>query len=297
MASILSNEELLKEAIKNCKSQSEILEYMGLRSAGGNFNTLKKYAKLYNLELPKVEYEERMSRIIKNNTIPNEEIFVKNSSYSKGQRIKKRLLDMGWKDECAVCGVGSEWNGKPLTLQLEHKDGDHSNNELSNLEILCPNCHSQTDTHSGKSNKRRNYYCGCGKKILTYKENCPSCNAPIEKDVFDEQSKNSKRNRNRNTKTSKSKKIKKSKQRNYCKCGKEIQKTSQQCNDCRARDRFGINYPPIDDLIDLVVEHGYSEMGRRIGVSATAVKKHIKKHQPDFQLSIARQSVINKENQ
>ena len=77
MASILSNEELLKEAIKNCKSQSEILEYMGLRSAGGNFNTLKKYAKLYNLELPKVEYEERMSRIIKNNTIPNEEIFVK----------------------------------------------------------------------------------------------------------------------------------------------------------------------------------------------------------------------------
>lgn len=267
MPSPLSNEKLLREAIKQCKSQSEILEYMGLRSAGGNFTTLKKYAKLYNLELPSPDYSERIEKLVKHNTYSNEKVFTKNSTYTSGQKIKKRLLDMGWKDECALCGIGSEWNGKPLTLQIEHKDGDHSNNELSNLEILCPNCHSQTDTYSGRSS-RTNYYCTCGKIILVYKENCPHCGISISQDEFTHQTL--------------------SKQRNYCKCGKEIQKTSQQCNDCRARDRFGINYPPIDDLIDFVVEHGYSEMGRRIGVSATAVKKHIKKYQPDFNLNQAR---------
>lgn len=268
MPSPLSNEKLLREAIKQCKSQSEILEYMGLRSAGGNFTTLKKYAKLYNLELPSTDYSERLEKLVKLNTYSNEKVFTKNSTYTNGQKIKKRLLDMGWKDECAICGVGSEWNGKPLTLQLEHKDGDHSNNEISNLEILCPNCHSQTDTHSGKNKKIKEYYCVCGQKILVYKEKCPHCGISISQEDFIHRTPFV--------------------ERNYCKCGKEIQKTSKQCNDCRARDRFGTNYPPIDDLIDLVVEHGYSEMGRRIGVSATAVKKHIKKHQPDFDLKQSR---------
>ena len=91
----LSNEKLLREAIKQCKSQSEILEYMGLRSAGGNFTTLKKYAKLYNLELPSPDYSERLEKLVKINTYSNEKVFTKNSTYMSGQKIKKRLLDMG----------------------------------------------------------------------------------------------------------------------------------------------------------------------------------------------------------
>ena len=42
----------------------------------------------------------------------------------------------------------SEWMGKPIPLELHHKDGNHYNNDLSNLEILCPNCHAQTDNYS-----------------------------------------------------------------------------------------------------------------------------------------------------
>ena len=44
---------------------------------------------------------------------------------------------------CNKCGI-SEWNGKKITLEIEHKDGDHWNNKKENLELLCPNCHSQT---------------------------------------------------------------------------------------------------------------------------------------------------------
>lgn len=48
-------------------------------------------------------------------------------------------------------GKLSEWMGKPIPLELHHKDGNHYNNDLSNLEILCPNCHAQTDNYRGKN--------------------------------------------------------------------------------------------------------------------------------------------------
>ena len=51
-------------------------------------------------------------------------------------------------DKCSVCKI-NEWNDKPLKLELEHKDGDSSNNLGYNLCLICPNCHSQTPTYKG----------------------------------------------------------------------------------------------------------------------------------------------------
>ena len=53
---------------------------------------------------------------------------------------------------CEECGI-SEWMNKPISMELHHKDGNHNNNNLDNLEILCPNCHSQTDTFRSKKRK------------------------------------------------------------------------------------------------------------------------------------------------
>lgn len=62
----------------------------------------------------------------------------------KIKRIKEYLFENNYKEyKCESCGISS-WNEKEITLQLHHKDGNHSNNKLSNLVILCPNCHSQT---------------------------------------------------------------------------------------------------------------------------------------------------------
>lgn len=52
--------------------------------------------------------------------------------------------------KCSECGV-SEWNNKPITLEVEHKDGKWDNNTSSNLCLLCPNCHSQTPTFRAKN--------------------------------------------------------------------------------------------------------------------------------------------------
>jgi hypothetical protein len=69
--------------------------------------------------------------------------------------LKVRLLEIGLKENrCEICGT-DEWGGKPLTLQLHHINGDGYDNRLENLELLCPNCHSQTDTYGGRNGHRR----------------------------------------------------------------------------------------------------------------------------------------------
>jgi 5-methylcytosine-specific restriction endonuclease McrA len=68
---------------------------------------------------------------------------------------KKRLIDAGIKeDKCERCGI-SEWCGKKLSIQLHHRNGDGTDNRLWNLEMLCPNCHSLTDTFGGRNGHRR----------------------------------------------------------------------------------------------------------------------------------------------
>jgi hypothetical protein len=74
------------------------------------------------------------------------------SSIRRG--LLNRMKKEGYDFKCIECGIGSEWNGKLLTLQLDHIDGDGKNHSLNNLRIICPNCHSQTETFSGRNVKR-----------------------------------------------------------------------------------------------------------------------------------------------
>ncbi len=69
--------------------------------------------------------------------------------------LRKRLLyERNY--TCEECGCGNTYNEKPLSLELEHVDGNSLNNRIENLKILCPNCHSQTPTFRGRNVKLRN---------------------------------------------------------------------------------------------------------------------------------------------
>ena len=69
--------------------------------------------------------------------------------------VKRRLIRLGLKENrCERCGI-SEWRGALLSLALHHINGDGRDNRLENLQLLCPNCHSQTDNFAGR-NIRRN---------------------------------------------------------------------------------------------------------------------------------------------
>lgn len=86
-----------------------------------------------------------------------EELF-KGNHTAPASRIKKHLIKAGYKEDyCEGCGI-TEWNNKPISLPLHHIDGNSKNNQLDNLEILCPNCHVQTDNYGSKNarNKERN---------------------------------------------------------------------------------------------------------------------------------------------
>lgn len=70
-------------------------------------------------------------------------------------KLKKRLLQAGIKaNRCEECGI-VDHNGKPLVMHLDHIDGNSCNHRLENLRMLCPNCHSQTDTYSGRNHKNK----------------------------------------------------------------------------------------------------------------------------------------------
>jgi DNA-binding CsgD family transcriptional regulator len=87
--------------------------------------------------------------------IPIEELLVVGRSATSRTHLKGRLISAGLKfARCERCGI-SDWHGRPLSLELHHINGEGADNRLENLEILCPNCHSQTDSWGGRNGHRR----------------------------------------------------------------------------------------------------------------------------------------------
>ena len=76
-----------------------------------------------------------------------EQIFIK--GYKSRDTLRKNLIVLRG-HKCEHCGLNS-WNDLPIALQVHHKDGDNLNNLLDNLELLCPNCHAQTENYCGKN--------------------------------------------------------------------------------------------------------------------------------------------------
>jgi transposase-like protein len=87
---------------------------------------------------------------------PLQDLLVAGRRRGRGH-LKRRLLGAGLKENrCERCGI-SEWQGKPLNMHLHHINGDGLDNRLENLELLCANCHSQTDTYGGRNGHRRRH--------------------------------------------------------------------------------------------------------------------------------------------
>lgn len=113
-----------------------------------------------------------MSRL---NYIPASEYLGKDK-FIATSKLKLKLLKEGIKENrCECCGI-TEWNGKPLVMQLHHIDGNNKNNSLNNLQMLCPNCHSQTENYCGSANEKKHNYCkDCGKEISEKATYCTKC--------------------------------------------------------------------------------------------------------------------------
>lgn len=107
------------------------------------------------LTLPKYDRSASIKRA--RTETPIEQFLVEGASCSRGN-LRRRLIKEGFLQEACYapgCTTTAIWNNKPLTLQLEHKNGVWNDNRLENLELLCPNCHSQTDTWCSKKKPKK----------------------------------------------------------------------------------------------------------------------------------------------
>ncbi len=147
--------EDLQNMIDTSSSIVEVLEKLGFNGYNGNHRTLTRRISVesINTEQMKLNYKEyRKARIDCTHNIHN--VFVTGSKTSR-KTIKKILTEnnlLAYK--CSECDNNGSHNGKPLILQLEHINGINDDNRLENLCFLCPNCHSQTTTFSGRNSKR-----------------------------------------------------------------------------------------------------------------------------------------------
>jgi predicted RNA-binding Zn-ribbon protein involved in translation (DUF1610 family) len=73
---------------------------------------------------------------------------------AKPHLLTRALIELGVPYECATCGCDGQWQGRSLTLEVDHIDGDYRNNLKDNLRFLCPNCHRQTPNFAGRSRGR-----------------------------------------------------------------------------------------------------------------------------------------------
>ena len=92
----------------------------------------------------------QMSKDEEREIVLNEILEGKHPSYQT-LKLKKRMIKDGIREnKCEICGIVG-WNDKPLSMQLDHIDGNSHNHKLENLRLTCPNCHSQTETYCGKN--------------------------------------------------------------------------------------------------------------------------------------------------
>jgi hypothetical protein len=147
----ISNDKII-ELCSNLKSRQSVLKGLGLRADfGSNARWIDK--KIQDLNINTSHWTG--SAWSRGKTFPERIISVNTYIGNSNKRItsyklKAKLITEGFlQNQCAICNISS-WQDKPLSLHLDHINGDHHDNNLENLRLLCPNCHSQTDTYCRK---------------------------------------------------------------------------------------------------------------------------------------------------
>src|SRR3954451_22068260 len=153
------SEEEVRGAVADSRSYAEALRRLGLRAAGGNHRTIRKYLDAWRI--PVDHFAAGPAPGASGKAIPLGDVLVEGSTYHRGH-LKRRLLAEGLKHpQCEICGQGELWRGRRMSLVLDHINGVHDDHRLENLRILCPNCNATLDTHCGRHKTRKHHDRAC----------------------------------------------------------------------------------------------------------------------------------------
>lgn len=154
-------ENILKDIVLNSNSYNEVFRKLNLCISGYQCKKLKQRLIELNINTSHFKSFDKNQLLIKRpiDYYLTNNLFTKITSYD----LKKKLLLHNLiKNECKICKNTGIWENKTLSLQLDHINGIRTDNRLENLRLLCPNCHSQTDTYSGKKHKKDSFCKECG---------------------------------------------------------------------------------------------------------------------------------------
>jgi transposase-like protein len=215
-----------------------------MRVAGGNHGTLKKWVGHWEISTNHFDRAAVLARTPRGRAAkrPLDEVLVQESDYNRSS-LKRRLYEEGLKKRrCEICGQGDTWHDKPMSLILDHINGDATDNRIDNLRIVCPNCAATFETHCGK-NKNRKYP----------DRDCRECARPFAPKYG---------------------------QQRFCTidCATRFRSLEYEP---RPHLRL-VPRPPYEQLMRELAETNYSAVGRKYGVSDNAIRKWVRAYEREL---------------
>lgn len=242
--------DVLENAVKNSNSFASVCRFLGLQDKGANLMHIKNKIKGYQIDTSHFTHR-FWDTSVYGKPKPLNEILEQGVKYSSS-KLKWRLLKEGVKKyQCEKCN-STNWCGQPIPLELHHINGNHYDNRLENIILLCPNCHSLE--HVNFKQQRYNLHVQGVSEVLLEKIN--------EEDKIEI--------------------IKEEKPKRYClSCGKELTNSqtkycSQECATKSYRKRV-----EKEELINALKANDFNltKVGKIYNVTANAIKKWCKHYE------------------